>query len=214
MGAGPDRDGVQQRRRGHLAERCRSGGRGRRVGPERQPPGRDQRGQSLLADPAGPGRRRDREHLQRLRAARHSLPERLLRLEVRGARLHRLAAPGAARHRGACRHSAPGRGEDQHRAQLPLPRAPTGPGPDPRARRSSYSRSPGPLPSARQRSSTSGSRPGAAACWWDPTPTCSTRWRGSRLRATTTCSPCWSRSASGWVQRAANGAGRPAPAPG
>src|SRR5690242_900950 len=54
--------------------------------------------------------------------------ERLLRVEVRGARLHRLAAPGTARHRRPRGHRPPGRHQDQHRPQRAGPHGPDRPG--------------------------------------------------------------------------------------
>ena len=82
-------------------QRAGRGARGRRLAARHQLPRRGQRHPRVPADPRRAGRRRHREHVQRVRAGRHAVPERLLRGEVRGARLHRLAAPGTARHRRA-----------------------------------------------------------------------------------------------------------------
>ena len=125
--------GVQQRRR-----------RGRVIGPRRRPRRRrvaaadqlrrrGQRHSRLPADPGGPGRRRDREHLERVRPARHALPECLLRVEVRGARLHRRAAAGAPRHRRLRRQRSPRRHQDQHRPQRAGTQGPGRPRPQPPA---------------------------------------------------------------------------------
>ena len=59
-------------------------------------------------------------------------PERVLRGEVRGARLHRLAAPGTARHRRLRGERASRRDHHEHRAQRARPPRPRGPGPQPR----------------------------------------------------------------------------------
>ena len=94
-----------------------------------------------------------------LRAHRVPAPGRLLRLEVRGPRLHRGAAPGAARHRRPRGGRPSGRRQDQHRGQRPLPlRLPR----RPRRRHQRGARvrapSPAPRPSGRPRSSTRASR--------------------------------------------------------
>ena len=71
-----------------------------------QLPGRGQRRARVPADPAGSGLRGDRQHLERVRAARDALPERLLRVEVRRPRLHRFIATGAAGDRCARHHAS------------------------------------------------------------------------------------------------------------
>ena len=125
--------GVQQRgRRGRLVGARRRPGR-RRVAAADQLRRGGQRHPRLPAHPGRAGRGRHRQHLERVRPAGHAVPERLLRVEVRGARLHRRAAPGTARHRGPRGDRAPGRHPDQHRPQRAGHEGPGGPRTHPRA---------------------------------------------------------------------------------
>ena len=125
--------GVQQRgRRGRLVGARRRPGR-RRVAAADQLRRGGPRHPRLPAHPGRAGRRGDRQHLERVRPAGHALPERLLRVQVRGARLHRRAAPGTARHRRPRGDRPPGRRPDQHRPQRAGQEGPGGPRAQPRA---------------------------------------------------------------------------------
>src|ERR1700761_6365675 len=125
--------GLQQSgRRGRLVRAPRWPGR-RRVAAADQLRRGGQRHPRLPAHPGRAGRGSHRQHRERVRPAGHALPERLLRVEVRGARLHRRAAPGTARHRGPRGDRPPGRRPDQHRSQRAGQEGPDRPGTHPRA---------------------------------------------------------------------------------
>ena len=148
------------------------------VAVEHQLPRRRQRHAGVPADPRRAGRRRDRQHLERLRSRRHAHPECLLLSEVRRPRLHRLAAPGVARHRRHRHQRAPRRHQHQHRAQRPVPQGSRGPRPHAGADGQGVRRHHD--DAARQGRRDHPSRRGGRERRESssaPTPTCSTPWR-------------------------------------
>src|SRR5437763_1559051 len=129
VAAGTAGRGVQQRRRRGHRHRPFRGTRGRRLAVRHQLPRRGERYPRVPADPRRAGRRRDRQHLQRVRVARGAVPERVLRGEVRRAGLERGAAPGVSRHRGPRGDRASRRGHHEQREQRPQPVGSAGPRP-------------------------------------------------------------------------------------
>ena len=201
----PAGHGPQQRRSRHLAERRRGIAGGRRVGPGHQPRRRDQRHPRLPTDPPAPGLRGDRQHLERVRARRHPVSERVLHLEVRGPRLHRVAAPRAARHRRAAPSpSTPAASRPTSPAtpaSTRIRRVPTSPT---RRRPSSSMPMAFTTPERAAKTIHEGVKAGRSRSSSAPTPTCSTRWRAWRRRATSTSWRFW----TGWRRAAADAAAR------
>ena len=98
--------------------------RGRSMAVEHQLSRCGQRHPRVPADPRRAERRRDRQHIERLRPGRHAQPKCLLLRQIRCPWLHRFASPGVTGHRRDRDQRSPRRHQHQHRPQRPVAQIP------------------------------------------------------------------------------------------